>query len=230
MSVTKENLQEAVKLHTEWLSYKAWEAEDEETKGGEPPKGVRFVSDADLRHADLRRADLRHADLRRADLSDADLSDADLRHADLSDADLRHADLSDADLRHADLSDADLSHADLIDANLRHADLRRADLRHADLRHADLSDADLRGAIGNGREIKSAQVDKYLFAWTNTTLEIGCQQHPLKSWLEFDNKKKESFANDAIEYLNKWLPILDSMGVFDPVKETPFHEGELFDA
>ena len=220
MSVTKENLQEAVKLHTEWLSYKAWEAEDEETKGGEPPKGVRFVSDADLSDADLSDADLRHANL----------SDANLRHAYLSDANLRHANLRRADLSDANLSDANLSDANLRHANLRRADLRRADLRHADLRHADLSDADLRGAIGNGREIKSAQVDKYLFAWTNTTLEIGCQQHPLKSWLEFDNKKKESFANDAIEYLNKWLPILDSMGVFDPVKETPFHEGELFDA
>ena len=184
MSVTKENLQEALNLHTEWLAYKAWENKDEETRGEEPPKGKQF--------------------------SRADLSYADLSYANLSDANLSYADLSDAHLRRADLRLANLSDAYLSDANLSYADLRRANLRRA---------------VGNGREIKSMQTDVYLCSWTNTTLAIGCQQHPLKDWLEFSDEKKARFASDGLPYLNKWLPMLDSIGVFDPLKETPLHEG-----
>ncbi len=196
------NLQEALKAHTEWLAWELWNAEDEdeEVRGEEPPQGKQFVTGG----ADLVDADLVDADLRRANLRDAHLSDADLIGANLSDANL-----SDADFRRANLSGADLSGANL----------RRANLSGADLVDANLSGANLRECVGNSKEIKSMQTDTYRFAWTNATLAIGCQQHPLKDWLEFSDKKKASFAPDGLEYLNKWLPILDSMGVFDPVKE-----------
>ena len=59
------------------------------------------------------------------------LSDADLRGADLSYANLSYADLRCADLSYADLRCADLSYADLRYANLRGADLRNAKLRDA---------------------------------------------------------------------------------------------------
>jgi hypothetical protein len=52
----------------------------------------------------LSNANLRHCDLRFLCLRDANLWGADLRGADLSHSDLRGADLSDADLRDADLS------------------------------------------------------------------------------------------------------------------------------
>ena len=71
-------------------------------------KAAEYLSDADLR-----RANLSGANLRRANLSDADLSGADLRRANLSDADLSGADLSGADLRRANLSGADLRRANL---------------------------------------------------------------------------------------------------------------------
>ena len=141
-------------------------------------------------------------------------------------ANLSYADLSGADLSGANLIGANLCSACLIGANLSGANLSRASLSYACLSNANLSGADLNDAIGNGREIKSMQTDKYRFSWTNTTLAIGCQQHPLKDWLEFSDEQKASFADDGLPYLNKWLPILDSMGVFDPVKETPLHEGE----
>jgi hypothetical protein len=50
---------------------------------------------------------------------------------------------------------------DLYDANLNGANLRYADLRGADLHNADLRGADLHNTIGNGKEIKSLQIEKY---------------------------------------------------------------------
>ena len=226
MSVNKENRQEALKAHVEWLAWKAWEIKDEETRGEEPPKGERFVCYADLSYANLSYADLSYADLIGANLSGAHLRGTNLSYANLSGANLSYADLIGADLSYADLIGTNLRRAHLRGANLSYANLIGADLSYAHLIGVNLSGAHLRGAVGNDIEIKSMQVDIYRFAWTDTTLAIGCQQHPLKDWLEFSDEKKASFAGNGLPYLNKWLPILDSMGVFDPVKETPLPEGE----
>jgi len=77
--MTKEELQEKLKLHKLWL----------ENKEGER---------LDLTGADLSGADLNSADLRRADLKDANLTGADLRYADFRFADLKGANLSGANL------------------------------------------------------------------------------------------------------------------------------------
>jgi len=111
---------------------------------------------------------------------------ANLRGADLSDADLRGANLSGADLRDADLSDADLRGANLSDADLRGADLRYANLSYANLRGANLRGANLSNAIGNTREIKSAQFDQWAVAWSADVLAIGCQQHAIEKWRNAD--------------------------------------------
>lgn len=238
MSVTKENLQKAIQLHQEWQTHEIWKEQVfkpqyKETRGEEPPEGERFVSHGDLTGANLRGANLIRANLIRAKLTDADLRGANLRSANLRgsnlkdakliDANLRgsnliNADLENANLRVANLIDADLENANLIRANLIRADLTGANLIGANLTDAELSGANLKHVIGNGKEIKSMQIDKYHFAWTNMSLAIGCQQHPLKDWLEFSDEKKASFADDGLPYLNKWLPLLDLLGVFDPVK------------
>ena len=150
-----------------------------------------------LRSEGGERANLEDADLEDADLEDANLEDADLRHANLRNADLRHANLRNADLRHADLRNADLRGANLLSANLRYADLRGADLRGANLRYATLRGADLRIAIGNGREIKSMQLD-YTITWTKDALAIGCQQHSIADWLAMDYDTLRGLAPDVL--------------------------------
>ena len=129
-----------------------------------------------LRNGTGKRIEARGADLRGADLRGADLSGADLSGADLSYANLRYANLSGADLRGADLSGADLRYANLSYANLRGANLSGANLRGADLRDA----------IGNTREIKSAQFDQWAVAWSADVLAIGCQQHAIEKWRNAD--------------------------------------------
>jgi uncharacterized protein YjbI with pentapeptide repeats len=120
-----------------------------------------YVTDLDLRRADLNHLNLSHidlsyADLSRADLSYTDLSYADLNHTNLSHAKLRstnltnanlsYADLQEAILSVADLSYADLSNAKFVDAKMNsvkmcHANLHSAKLANAELNYADLSSA-----------------------------------------------------------------------------------------
>ena len=124
--------------------------------------------------------------------------------------------LCDANLSNADLSGANLRYVELRGANLRAADLSSADLRYADLSGANLSGAnlryvDLRWCIGNMREIKSAQFDTYDVTWTKDALAIGCQQHPIKEWWQFDDTIITNMDRDALLWWKKWKLVLQQI-------------------
>ena len=104
-----------------------------------------------------------------------------------------------------------LCNADLRYTNLRGADLRRANLRGANLGSANLSGANLRWCIGNMREIKSAQFDAYDVTWTKDTLAIGCQQHPIKDWWQFDDTTITNMDSDALLWWKKWKLVLQQI-------------------
>jgi uncharacterized protein YjbI with pentapeptide repeats len=112
---------------------------------------------------------------------------------------LRWANLSGANLRGADLRGADLSGADLSGANLSWANLSGADLSGADLSGADLS-----GAIGNMREIKSAQFDQWAVTWTADVLAIGCQQHAIEKWRDADPRWIAAMDSDATDWRSRY--------------------------
>jgi len=99
-SITKEQLEEKLRLHKLWLA--------------EEINGVKL----DLSGADLSEAYLSEANLSWANLSGADLSGANLSWANLSLANLSEANLSWANLSGANLSGANLSWANLSGANL----------------------------------------------------------------------------------------------------------------
>jgi hypothetical protein len=149
MEMTTEELQNILKSHAEWLTWKAWDAEDEDTRSEELPQGER----ANLKGANLEGADLRYANLEGADLRYANLEGADLRYANLEGANLRGANLRCADLESANLKGADLESANLKGADLRYANLRCADLRYANLKGANLKGADLRYANLEGADL-----------------------------------------------------------------------------
>ena len=161
-------------------------------------------NEANLRLADLSGADLRWENLRWENLSGADLSDANLRRADLSGADLRWVDLSRADLSGANLSGAYLRQAYLRRANLSGADLSDANLRRADLSDANLRGADLRWVIGNLKEIKYFQLERYDVVFTSDILAISCQQHPIEKWKKFTDKEISEMDKDALSWWTKW--------------------------
>ena len=119
--------------------------------------------------------------------------------------------LCNANLSNAALSGANLGSADLSGANLGSANLRGADLRYTNLRGADLRGANLRWCIGNMREIKSAQFDTYDVTWTKDTLAIGCQQHPIKDWWQFDDTTITNMDRDALLWWKKWKLVLQQI-------------------
>ncbi len=152
--MTQEEIEAVIKNHRLWL----------EGKGGQ--------------RATLSNATLSNAIFRHAILSNADLSGAYLSGANLSGANLSGANLSGANLRFATLSNATLSNATLSNATLSGANLSGAYLSGANL-----SGATLIYCIGNGRQIKSMQIDSWSIVWTNADLAIGCKQFPIKKWL-----------------------------------------------
>ena len=111
-----------------------------------------------------------------------------------NEANLRLADLSGADLRWENLRWENLSGADLSDANLRRADLSDANLRGADLRWV----------IGNLKEIKYFQLERYDVVFTSDILAISCQQHPIEKWKEFSDIEISEMDKDALSWWKKW--------------------------
>jgi Uncharacterized low-complexity proteins len=103
---------------------------------------------------------------------------------------------------HSNLQDTDLQDADLRGADLTLSNLRRADLTLSKLWGADLRGADLYDTIGNGREIKSTQVNSENIAWMQdaqglTMLQIGCERHSLQTWQDADD---DAIDPDALEW------------------------------
>ncbi|MCJ0829844.1 pentapeptide repeat-containing protein, partial [Acinetobacter sp. NIPH1876] len=150
-----------------------------------------------------------------ADLYDADLRDADLRGANLRGANLRGANLYDANLRGADLYDADLRDADLRGANLRGANLRGANLRGANLRGANLYDA------------KAAPLVVYGLCWDvvisgTGKMIIGCQEHSIEAWKEFNDELISSMDSNALDFWNQHKTMLLNMcdSYVHPVEES----------
>ena len=135
-------------------------------------------------------------------------------------ADLSGANLREADLREADLRDADLRDADLREADLKKADLKKADVREANLRKADLRGVRLEGIKGDGKYIKSLQIEKYPINYTASVLQIGCKNHLISEWVEFDDKKISQMDSGALEWWKKWKSTIIQTIERDPCEPT----------
>ena len=94
--------------------------------------------------------------------------------------------------------------ANLRDANLRGADLWEANLACANLLGANLADANLAGAIGNMREMRSAQFETWPVTIIAGTMQIGCQRHSLDLWRKSDPRWIATLDRNATEWWQKW--------------------------
>ena len=126
-----------------------------------------------------------------------------------------------ADLYGADLADVDLTGANLTGANLTGADLYGADLYGADLTDVDLTGANLTNLLGNMKHIKTLQTDKYLVSYTTRVLQIGCKNHSIEEWKNFDDETISKMDSGALEWWAKWKPIIIQiieMSPCEPIK------------
>lgn len=97
-------------------------------------------------------------------------------------------------LLRSDFSNSCLFASSFVSTCLSHSNLRGADLSHsnftdASLKGADLTGAKLNNAIGNGKEIKSLQIDLYKIVYTYDSLCIGCHMYPIQQWWDFTDDK-----------------------------------------
>lgn len=166
----------------------------------------KYTNEVILEIESLCNANLSGVNLRDANLLNANLSGANLLNADLSNANLLNANLSNTNLRNANLSNANLSNA-----NLSNTSLSNASLRYANLSNANLSNTNLHWCIGDMREIKSAQFDTYMITWSKDTLAIGCQQHPIKEWWQFDDATITKMDGDMLLWWKKWKLVLQQI-------------------
>ena len=162
----------------------------------------------------------KRADLRGTDLREADLHKADLSCANLCDANLCGADLSNADLRGADLLGANLNGADLCDADLSGATLEFVDLSDANLRNANLSGATLRDTIGNMKQIKSLQIEKYTIVYTSDIIQIGCKNYTIEKWKNFNDDTISEMDAGALEWWKKWKETIFKIIEMSPAEPT----------
>jgi len=89
--------------------------------------------------------------------------------------------------------------------NLREANLSWANLSGEDLSEANLSGANLRGVHGNNKEIKSLHIfEEYDIAYTFERLQIGCENHAIDEWWEFDDERiLEMDGRKALKFWRK---------------------------
>lgn len=74
-----------------------------------------------------------------------------------------------------------------VRADLYGANLNRASLIEANLEGANLEGANLWYTIGNSREIITLQNRKYHINYTRDRIQIGCENHSIEEWKEFDD-------------------------------------------
>ena len=141
-------------------------------------------------------------------LQGADFSDIDLSGANFCGSDLSFANFSGSNLRGSNLSGTCLYDADFRDADLTNADLRGADLRGATLKGATLRNVKINNTIGNLREIRSLQLDRYDVCFTSEILAIGCEQHSIERWKSFTYDDINSMDRKANEWWANWKGLI----------------------
>jgi len=114
--------------------------------------------------------------------------------------------------------------ANLSSANLSSANLSYADLSYANLSYADLSFANLSFAIGNNKNVISAQSNNYNIVYTSDYMWIGCRKHPLKTWWKDSEKESENFSKSDLEWRKNNKRWINAMIKANPAQPTGYKE------
>ena len=141
---------------------------------------------------------------------------AKLTEANLTGANLRGAYLEGANLEWAYLRGANLEGANITGANLIGATLEGASLAGAYLRGANLA-----GANGINDWVKFIQIETYVITYTAEILQIGCEQHPIADWRNFDNRRIAKMdGKTALKFWGKYKDWIFQTIALWPAKPT----------
>ena len=145
-------------------------------------------------------------------------------------ADLSHAYLNWRDLHGRDLSGSSLCYSNLRCSNFSGCDFSGCDFSNSSLGHSNfglsnLTGATLFGTIGNGREIKSMQLEGEPIAYTAEIIQIGCENHKIEEWWAFTDIEISSMWIGALEWWRKHKRVLQLAIEISPATPTG-HEGK----
>lgn len=129
----------------------------------------------------------------------------------------KRANLEGVNLEGVDFEGANLAGASFEGANLTGAILIEVNLTEVNLTRANLTGTNLCGAIGNMKQVKSLFLETYPIVYTNTHLQIGCEKHSIREWLDFDDEK--IIMMDGKKALNFWRKYRDF--IFLTIKLSP---------
>ena len=152
----------------------------------------------------LRGSNLSGSNLSGINLSGSDLRGINLRGSNLSGSNLSGINLSGSDLRGINLSDSYCRGSNLSDINLSGINLSGCDFSGCDLSDSNLSGSNLRFAVGNMSIVFSMQLENWRISFTDEILAIGCQQHTIKEWREFNDDIIKSMDSSALVWWKKW--------------------------
>ena len=89
-----------------------------------------------------------------------------------------------------------------------HKDGKRANLSEANLYGADLSGARLWDTIGNGVEIRTLQLPEYTVVYAGDRIQIGCKNHSIQEWSEFDDEVIKGMSDNALDFWKKYKTLI----------------------
>ncbi len=52
------------------------------------------------------------------------------------------------------------------------------------------------------------QIETYEITYTDEVLQIGCEQHPIPEWWNFDDNRIGLMDSGALEFWRKWKPVI----------------------
>lgn len=225
-NLAEDDLKEILEKHKLWLKGKP--------EGEQANLSKVNLLGADLSHALLDKAILHGSDLRGANLYNARLRDADMRRTRLENAFLRKADLQGANLMKAIAPKANFREAIMLSTNLRKADLYKANLTqtalsgnylyNTKLTGANLTKTRLTGCIGNMKEVKSLQIERWPVVYTSTRLYIGCECAKIEEWKNFKEETIYLMDEGALELWEKWKPTIFHIIEMSPATPTGHEE------
>ncbi len=162
----------------------------------------------------------------RAHFAYADLSGLDLTGINFNMASFEYANLSNVDFTGCDLSKNSFRHSDCSGANFSEVNINYSNFIHADLTNSIFTPTVELHCTGNGKELKTISVCKFLVTYSSHYMTIGCMHHPLSWWQSCSLADIEAVYSDSdAAYLYGLISIVLDFVTQSPCIDTVLNSG-----
>lgn len=153
----------------------------------------------------------------RAHFAYADLSGLDLTGLNFHMASFEYANLQNVNFSGCDISKSSFRHSNCTAANFSDTILDCSNFLYADLTETTFSPSCKLTCIGNGKQLKTINVCKFLVTYSSHYMTIGCMHHELDWWQSCTlSDIEEVYTNSDAAYLYSLIAV-----VLDFVNQAP---------